>query len=216
MSTRMTAWQMSCVVGVVVLLAGCASNLHIRQVTITDAADVRSFSTYRWQYGLLEEATSEERVDIQYTTVIQQTMDHSMQSLGYTRADDDESALILAFQLTIDDVVEGHRGIQASRPIDDKVEYGLQWRLPKGASPVKLGFLSSPDEVIYFSEGTLHVGAFAPDKSPLWHVMGHEIFDSSHPLQEHQVVLQKTVREIMQKFPSRQTIPSVPADDQDN
>ncbi len=185
------------------LLTACASRLHVSEVSIPDAVPLSQFSTYRWQPELLQAAVPGERVDSGFNVLIQQEMDKAMVSLGYTRADDDGGAIILAFQLTISESVATI--IAPPKYLDTRyreLTYGLRWRFADGEVPVRLELFTPAEEVIYFSEGTLHIGAFTPEYDPLWHAMGHKVLNTAHTTTEHRRALQRIVAQIMRRFPA--------------
>ncbi len=205
MNLRGRALFVGCTLAALSLLTACTSRLHVSEVSIPDAVPLSQFSTYRWQPELLQMAAPEERIDSGFNTLIRQEMDKAMESLGYTRADDDASAIILAFQLTISEA----QATFIERPkYDDtqyeELSYGLRWRFADGEVPVQLERFTPAEEVMYFSEGTLHIGAFTPAHDPLWHAMGHKILNRAHTTKEHRKSLQRTVEQIMQRFPAVQ------------
>lgn len=192
--------------GAFVIITSCAYAPHVEEVRIDDAASPAAFATYRWDLEVLREATPQERIDVSYQRVLQMAMDRVLSGLGYVRADDDERAMIVAYQLTINEAVAAYRSNASTTVMDESLQYGLRWRLPRGEQPVRLERLSPDNLVNYFAQGTLHIGAFAPDKSPLWHAMAHEVLNRSHTAAEHYEFLQRTVERTMKRFP-RQSRP---------
>lgn len=188
-------------VGALISLSACVAGLHVKEVEIANAASPATFTTYRWALSLMREATVEEHTETRYSEMIQSAMDRVLRHHGYRRADDDAEAMIVAFQITVKDSVETHESMTVTDPLDETLNYGLRWRLSAGDKPLRLERMSPAEEIRYLEEGTLHIGAFAPDQSPLWHAMGHKIVNRSHMEDEHRAVLEKSVARILARFP---------------
>ena len=185
------------------LLAGCATDLHIRQVSLESTDSPQCYAAYRWDESILRDDRLDEIIDPSFDLVIQQAVDDVLKEKGYQEVSEDTgSAMILSVQLTVQEAVESYPAVNTTDVANEATLYGLQWRLPAGNSQVKLARMPSEEQVTTLVEGTLHIGAFNPEKFPMWHVMGHRILERDHHSPEkHIATLQRTVRAIMSRFP---------------
>ena len=182
--------------------AGCASDLHIRQVSLESTDSPQCYAAYRWDESMLRHDRLNETIDPAFDLVIQEAVDSALADKGYQLANDSESAMILSIQFTVQEAVESYPAVNTTDLADETTLYGLQWRLPAGDSQVKLGRMPSEEQVTTLVEGTLHIGAFNPGRLPIWHVMGHRILERDHHSPEkHIATLRRTVEEIMNRFP---------------
>ena len=194
----------------VLTLSACVPGLHVKEINVATDQSPTAYNTYRWQPTLLQEATVEERPDEQYSEVIVAAIDRVLAHHGYERADNDATAMIVDFQLTVKESVETYESVAITDPLDETLRYGLRWRLPDGDKPLRLERMAPDEEIRYLDEGTLHIAVFAPDKAPLWHATGHKVLNRSHTQPEHHAVLEKSVAQMLARFPARTRPPMAP------
>lgn len=189
-------------VALLILVSGCSPGIHVRQVDVNARQSPLDYATYRWVPTLLQEGAAEEIPDVQYSRAIRAEIDRALAHSGYLKVDDDESAMIVDFQLTVKKS-EAYESLANKDQLDETLRYGLRWRLPTGDKPLRIERMTPEEEILYLEEGTLHIAVFSPDRMPLWHSMGHKLLDPSHTLEEHQVVLEESVAKMLARFPSR-------------
>ena len=197
-------------VGMLVVLSGCVPGLHVKEIDVEARESPLEYTTYRWVPTLLHEATAEERPDEQYSDVIRTAMDRVLAHHGYQQSEDDASAMIVDFQLTVKESVQTYESVAITDPLDETLRYGLRWRLPAGDKPLRIERMTPEEEIRYLEEGTLHIAVFAPDQTPLWHATGHKILNRSHTQAEHHAVLEKSVAQMLARFPARNRAPLPP------
>lgn len=198
-------------IALIIMLTGCVPDLHVREINVEADQSPIEYIAYRWMPSLLQEATTGERNDEQYSDVIRAAMDRVLSHHGYQLVEDDPAAMIVDFQLTVRESVGAYESAAVTDPGDETLRYGLRWWLPAGEKPLRFERMTPEEEARYLEEGTLHIAVFAPDQTPLWHATGHKVLNHSHTRDEHQEVLEKSVSQILARFPSRTTPPPSPA-----
>ena len=190
-------------------------DVHVEFVDVGAARDPASFTLYRWEDGLLDdEAQPGERVENRYLIALQGEVDRAMEEHGFTRsAATREDVLILAVALTVErpppTIVDPapvtpaplHQGGDVRSDQDAYDGFGLRWVIDDARFRRVRPVQGRAEQLL--ADGTLHLGAFSPDGTPLWHAMAHQPLSVRADAGERTRQTRMLARALMRDFPSR-------------
>ncbi|MBL4679122.1 MAG: DUF4136 domain-containing protein [Pseudomonadales bacterium] len=185
---------------VLLSISSCVFSIRVVDEVIVDPGDLSNAKTYCWDDGSLGNVAPGEKNSSEFSATIRDEIDLSLAGFGYRKSVQCPADMTVALRVTIKENIAAYSSLLADSD-DDVSYYGIQWRFSGEEKAVIVEKATPQEEVTFYDEGTLHVGAFDANRKLSWHVSAYKIIDKTHTSARHKEVLRKTVRAIMQKFP---------------
>ncbi len=182
-------------------LAACSSTIQVVSEAINEPGDISTATTYRWDDSSLSGIAPGESISSDFSNAIRDEIEKAMTALGYQMVMDGSAEMTLSFRVTIKEGVNTSLTEIPFYEENYESPYGIKWRFGGDEKPVVTESAAPPVELSYYKEGTLHIAAFDSNKHMSWHTSAQKVIDDNHSASEHEQILRKTVRAMMQKFP---------------
>lgn len=188
---------------VVALLGGCTTDLVVTQHETESRVDLAAQKTYNWardsKLSDVDPVAGHNRV---FDQLVRHTINTALTEKGYVLTDSPNADFSIDYRIgVIEEVVASDAAYSQSQNDPAINPYGLTWKL--GENGRYEGLESPPEELIFLRRGRLHIGAFAPDQSLVWHVSAERLMSSQKTDAEHNQIIREVVEEIIKDFPAR-------------
>lgn len=182
-------------------LSSCASYIHTETRPIDAPGDISEGIYYQWTDSALSLMAPTEQVSSSFSDAIRAEVNQSLNDRGYQEATETEPDFYIDAVLTLSR--EEAQRVEANALSDQEefLQYGLKWKLSPNQRILKPAPNYPTQELTYYQNGTLHIGAFDSAGLIAWHGEAHKIIEMTHTPNEHRAVLREAARRLMLKFP---------------
>lgn len=139
-----------------------------------------------------------------FDVLVRQAVNQVLTDKGYTFTQSAQADFSVDYRINIkEEVVATDAAYSQSENDQNMNYYGPTWKL--GSSDgVYQGFEDPEEELIFLQKGRLHIGAFSPEKTLVWHTSAVKLLNSQKTDAERKQVIQQAVQKIMATFPKQQ------------
>jgi len=189
---------------ITLILAACSNGISLTKHDTEGSADLTTLKTYNWaadsEFTGTSEVAGHNRV---FDKIIRNTVNQVLQEKGYVLTDSAQADFSIDYRINIQEEVVATDAAYSQSENDQNInQYGPTWKIGGGSDSGYQGLEPPAEELIFLQKGRLHIGAFAPTNSLVWHTSATKLLNSQKTDIERQQTMQQAVTKVMSSFPA--------------